>query len=946
MKKYLCLNLVVISLILCPSQSFSQFAGGNGTEEDPFQIETLEQLQKIENHLDKYFIQINNINASESKDWNEGKGFKPIGSMEDEFRGTYDGNGYHIRDLTINRPDEDFVGLFGFANSANLYRINFEDANITGRYYTGTAAGWIINGEVQNLFSSGKISGSLGVGGLIGRATNCTIESSNTSIEVHSSVKAVGGVVGMFQRSSISDSHSSGDIFGLTEVGGLIGSSEDGYISNSTASNKVESKNNKFRGRATGGFIGIHTGGEITNSHASGTVSADDGAVGGFVGTNYGNISDSYSIGDVTGGGERAGGFAGSMYGGRIHNSYSTGSVTGEGQAYGGFIGLILSGEIIDSHSTGNVISSGNFIGGFCGSFEGNIIQNSFALGDVEGQRFIGGFIGNIGSSGEVSNSEAFGIVNGADGWIGGFVGNNDGSVITESRSMGEVFGSGNFVGGFAGFNNKHIFNSSATGNVHGNDDYVGGFAGMNLKLIKRSYSDNEVSGSKENTGGLIGYSGGTVSESYALGNVLNGQNNVGGLIGSLDGELIDSYSLATVHGETNVGGLVGKNYKIGTISTSYSAGEVIGSHQIGGLVGMNEGVTENNYWNVELSGRTEAVGIGNFVGVTGLADSEMRGRSAIDNMNALKFEEIWISFEDEFPSHLWSVSYFKIDEVAFNTSIRVGQTLKLDIKIKNIGGVADTQFVRLKNEVEDIIDEINSLDLNGDESKSLALQWETSEADEGSYEFTIRTENDEKSIKFSVRSAPAKVVLKSPVNQGIVERVPVFEWEPADLAETYHLQLSKNPEFNQLAYNFESISFEIFKLADSLDASEQYYWRVRSLSDFGNGDWSDVWSFTTEMATSKDREELPEQYSLYQNYPNPFNPITTIKYSMPKSGRASLRVYNLLGHEIATLVDNELKSAGTHDVLFDASYLSSGTYLYKLSADGYTEVKKLTLIK
>ena len=321
MKKILLLNLIFISLISTPVQTFCQFAGGDGTEEDPFHIESLDQLQEIINHLDKHFIQIEDINALETKDWNEGKGFIPIGKQGAEFRGTYDGNGYEISHLTINRPDEDAIGLFGLSNSANFHRIKLEDANITGRYYAGTTVGWLIQGVILNSYSSGKVIGSLGVGGLIGRATNSTIESSNTIIEVHSSVKAAGGVVGMLERSDISDSHSNGNIFGLTEVGGLIGSSEDGYISNSTASNKVEGNNDKFRSRSTGGFIGMHTGGEITASHASGTVSTDGGSIGGFVGTNHGNISDSYSVGEVIGARRTSSGFALCM---RVNNSYST----------------------------------------------------------------------------------------------------------------------------------------------------------------------------------------------------------------------------------------------------------------------------------------------------------------------------------------------------------------------------------------------------------------------------------------------------------------------------------------------------------------------------------------------------------------------------------------------------------------------------------------------
>ncbi len=95
----------------------------------------------------------------------------------------------------------------------------------------------------------------------------------------------------------------------------------------------------------------------------------------------------------------------------------------------------------------------------------------------------------------------------------------------------------------------------------------------------------------------------------------------------------------------------------------------------------------------------------------------------------------------------------------------------------------------------------------------------------------------------------------------------------------------------------------------------------------------------------------LPEKFTLYQNYPNPFNPVTMITYSIPKigsvetHGRASLRVYNILGEEVATLV-NEKQSPGNYSVQFDASNLPSGTYFYTLRVGDFTATKKMILLK
>lgn len=99
---------------------------------------------------------------------------------------------------------------------------------------------------------------------------------------------------------------------------------------------------------------------------------------------------------------------------------------------------------------------------------------------------------------------------------------------------------------------------------------------------------------------------------------------------------------------------------------------------------------------------------------------------------------------------------------------------------------------------------------------------------------------------------------------------------------------------------------------------------------------------------TKVDKEKtLPEDFLLMQNYPNPFNPSTLISYHLPKRTFVSLKVYNLLGKEIATLVHGE-QSAGRHDVPFraDAYSLSSGVYLYKLSSGNVTQTRKMTLIK
>jgi hypothetical protein len=101
--------------------------------------------------------------------------------------------------------------------------------------------------------------------------------------------------------------------------------------------------------------------------------------------------------------------------------------------------------------------------------------------------------------------------------------------------------------------------------------------------------------------------------------------------------------------------------------------------------------------------------------------------------------------------------------------------------------------------------------------------------------------------------------------------------------------------------------------------------------------------SGATDVKTTKLN---PIVYSLSQNYPNPFNPQTTIKYSLPSAGLVTLKVYDLLGCEVTTLIQGKKEFAGNHFITFNAGSLPSGIYFYRLQADKFSETKKMLLIK
>jgi len=124
------------------------------------------------------------------------------------------------------------------------------------------------------------------------------------------------------------------------------------------------------------------------------------------------------------------------------------------------------------------------------------------------------------------------------------------------------------------------------------------------------------------------------------------------------------------------------------------------------------------------------------------------------------------------------------------------------------------------------------------------------------------------------------------------------------------------------------------------LDNSIGENWRASA----GNGSPGKINSVTTLVEENIDAK-IPEEFVLFQNYPNPFNPITTIRFIIPQSQFVSLKIFDMLGREIKTIVNGN-KTPGTYEVNFDGSSLTSGVYFYRLQAGSFMETKKLVLIK
>ena len=167
------------------------------------------------------------------------------------------------------------------------------------------------------------------------------------------------------------------------------------------------------------------------------------------------------------------------------------------------------------------------------------------------------------------------------------------------------------------------------------------------------------------------------------------------------------------------------------------------------------------------------------------------------------------------------------------------------------------------------------------------------------------------------------------------------------------------HPSSNTISINIALIIGKGTEIGDtSIDIATIYFTKIKpdgeiniqpTMMQFFSPGSATLWSVGTwndEILTSVNQsEKSPAKFELKQNYPNPFNPSTTIKYQIPKAGMVSIKVYNILGQEVSTLV-NGMKNSGSYEVNFNANNLASGTYIYRLQAGSFVQTKKMLLLK
>lgn len=408
------------------SKTIHPFEFGSGTEEDPYGVATIDQLQAIDDtlYLDKHFIQTGDIDASASAEFNNGEalhdGFNPIGDVEHPFTGSYNGGGYLIENLYLKfTRSYDYNGLFGYIKNARLENINVDNREQVGeKMLAGKVA--IKPGRPQEMFH------------LFNQAEDDSIE------------RGLAGLAGVNKGGVIRNCHFRGG------VGGYIGQGGGGLVGVNTGLIEFSSFEGKVTYDGSAGLVGWNIG-EIRNSHASVRVSGQSTA--GFVSTNEGSIIESYSEVESYGTAANSG-FVHNNFG-RIESSFAIGTVYGIMRT----AGLVMenSGYILDSYS--QVSLDVNYVTGFEELYLSHLVVENHAEGIIE-------------------TSYAAGLLNlnpeSAIVYAGGVVAENDGELLSvywdkEITEMEKSIGNGSDEGA-TGLNTSQMIGTSAQENMPGFD--------------------------------------------------------------------------------------------------------------------------------------------------------------------------------------------------------------------------------------------------------------------------------------------------------------------------------------------------------------------------------------------------------------------------------------------------------------------------------------------
>jgi hypothetical protein len=360
--------------------------------------EDLNDIGNYEEDWDKHFILVNDVNLAEYTGTQFkiiGRTLPPY----KPFTGVFDGKDHKIWNFTWSSDSIKYgIGLFAFLGEGGLIKnlgMEIVDVNAGTSSYIGGLVGYDSSGTITNCYSTGNVSGETCVGGMVGIGLNCLIIDCNSKADV-TGYGSVGGLVGAIGddevgESTITNCYTTGNISGSLIVGGLIGDNDSGIIKNCYSKGNVSADCNVSY---VGGLLGYNYSGLVRNCHSTGRVSGNF-FTGGLVGYNSAKIINCYASDDVSGTGD-VGGLVGSNAG-TVAGSYSQSDVVLSAlllfHSAGGLVG-VNGGTIRDCYSNGRVTGTGGIVAGLVGeNLEDALITYSYSVGSVSGTGDVGGLL-------------------------------------------------------------------------------------------------------------------------------------------------------------------------------------------------------------------------------------------------------------------------------------------------------------------------------------------------------------------------------------------------------------------------------------------------------------------------------------------------------------------------------------------------------------------------
>lgn len=605
-------------------------------------VEDVNQLQAIDTNLGGNYALRNSIDATATSSWNNNDGFKQIGTETNKaFTGKFDGLDYNIFGLTINRSNEEDVGLFGVVNGATINNVTLVGGSITGNYRVGGIVGNAIgeNTVISNATNSASVTGNSQVGGIIGIITGNSDNKSKVNNVINTGTingnagNDVGGLIGSLNNSQLTgNSYNLGAVTSSGhDVGGLVGSASNSTIGDGT--NLVYNRLDVTGAYNVGGIVGNMEGSTVQNAENSGTVTATLYSV-----DNDGKSNGKYNYHSAQYNGEReenvnvanVGGIVGSATYAYIQNNGTYIKVSST------INNVTNTGDVSSSKVGGEEYYAAGNVGGVVGSaVDTNITNATNKENSVRGAHNVGGIAGYFSGTGTINKgiNDGGNIMATGARYGGNFVRE---TVRPITGDANESFIIGN-IGGIVGYmegNGAKVTGSANRGTVHTDEPgdptnveewqkaaNVGGVVGK----IDRSKTDN-----LKDEDGKIDVTKAAVSNSYNTGDVL-GYTGVGGVAGMMyNGEIAASYNLGYLRttrqsqqgssiDALNMGGIVGDTTELSGAKVYlydvYNKGQIgdsefnyFGRH-VGGIVGRLSGTVEKAYNNGAIYNGYNVVG-------------------------------------------------------------------------------------------------------------------------------------------------------------------------------------------------------------------------------------------------------------------------------------------------------------------------------------------------